>query len=404
MSIAADACGGASSRVGRGESVSLRVSVLSDVQAFRAIRGQLEELTQDLCEPNVFYEPWMLEPAMRHLGGDQHLEFVCIHCADGSRRLCGFFPLVRVPLHERLPLQIYSLWQHPQCFRCAPLIRRGFADRCWAILFDWLRDQPPHRRLLRLERLPGNGGTTQALEAHLARDGSLCSYVQTHESAFLRIADSGDEALCQAMSGKTLAKMRRQQRRLAEGGELVFADIDAASDLEALVDEFLALEAKGWKGARGTAMAKVPGEQAFFREVMTEAFQRDRLSFLTMRLNGRMIAGQSALTALPGSFGFKIAYDEDFSKYSPGSLLEIEKVRRLHERDDPVRPKVLWADSCSAPGNGPASRCWPDRQPVHKYWIAVGHGPMALVVKLLPRLEKAGLIARPQVMQGGGAA
>jgi len=403
MGIAADACSGASSEADGSRSVSLRVSVISDVQALGAIRRQLEELVGDLCEPNVFYEPWMLEPAMRHLGGDQHFEFVCIYCTDGGQRLCGFFPLVRAPLHEHMPFQVYCLWQHPHCFRCIPLIRRGFADRCWAALFDWLKEVPFNQRLLRVERLPGKGESARALTRLMARDASLQGYVQEHESAFLNVAESGDEALRQAMSGKTLAKMRRQQRRLAENGELDFADVDGNTDLEALINEFLELEAKGWKGDCGTAMAKVPGEEAFFREVMKAAFDLGRLSFLTMRLNGRMIAGQSTLIAPPGSFGFKIAYDENFSKYSPGSLLEIEKVRRLHDETDPARPKTLWADSCSAAGNGPAYRCWPDRQPIMKYWIAVGAGPSALFVKLLPHLQKIGVIARPQVTQGKGA-
>ena len=153
MSIAAEACNEVSSKAGSSRSVSLRVSVLSDARALGAVRGQLEELAGDLCEPNVFYESWMLEPAIRHLGEDLDFELVCIHCADGGQRLCGFFPLVRVPLHGALPFQLYSLWQHAHCFRCTPLIRRGFADRCWAALFDWLRDGPLNRRLLRIERL-----------------------------------------------------------------------------------------------------------------------------------------------------------------------------------------------------------------------------------------------------------
>ena len=402
MSIAADAYCGPSSAADGDRAVSLRVSVVSDIQTFAAIRGQLEDLTRDLCEPNVFYEPWMLESAMRHLGDGKTFEFVCIHCADGGQRLCGFFPLVRMPLLERLPLQVYSLWQHPHCFRCTPLIRHGFADRCWAALFDWLKDVPLHRRLLRIERLPANGENARALQQCLAQDGSLTGHLQSHDSAFLRIGDDGEEALRQAMSGKTRSKLRRQQRRLAESGELTITDVDSESDLDALIDVFLELEAKGWKGTCGTAMAKAPGEQAFFREVMKEAFARKRLSFLSMRLNGRMIAGQSTLLAPPGSFGFKIAYDEGFSKYSPGSLLEIEKVCRLHE-EDPLRPKTLWADSCSAAGDGPAYRCWPDRLSVLKYWIAAGGGPARLFVKLLPRLQKMGVIARPQVTQGKAA-
>jgi hypothetical protein len=50
---------------------------------------------------------------------------------------------------------------------------------------------------------------------------------------------------------------------------------------------------------------------------------------LALRLDGRPIAYKLDFLAGRGSFSFKIAFNENYGRYSPGELLEIENVRRL---------------------------------------------------------------------------
>ena len=67
---------------------------------------------------------------------------------------------------------------------------------------------------------------------------------------------------------------------------------------------------------------------------------------LALRLNGRRIACKCNFLAGPGSFAFKIAFDEAYARYSPGKLLEVENIRLAHER-----PGLEWMDSCADPFN-----------------------------------------------------
>src|SRR5207302_6985383 len=85
-----------------------------------------EELAAQAIEPNAFYEPWMLLPAVEFLGKGQDLLFVLVFAPDQKRpegppRLCGFFPLQR-RRWKRLPISFLSLWKHNYCFLCTPLI------------------------------------------------------------------------------------------------------------------------------------------------------------------------------------------------------------------------------------------------------------------------------------------
>lgn len=43
---------------------------LVDAAALRAYAGALDELVREAVEPNVFYEPWMLVPALQAFGGE----------------------------------------------------------------------------------------------------------------------------------------------------------------------------------------------------------------------------------------------------------------------------------------------------------------------------------------------
>ena len=65
-----------------------------------------------------------------------------------------------------------------------------------------------------------------------------------------------------------------------------------------------------------------------------------------------MVAGE-------GLFGFKRAYDEEFSRWSPGSLLDLDVLDWFH-RSTPL----AWLDTCSAPEDGTGSRAFGDRRPL----------------------------------------
>ena len=54
-------------------------------------------------------------------------------------------------------------------------------------------------------------------------------------------------------------------------------------------------------------------------------------------------------------FCFKIAFDEEFAKFSPGIQLELDNVERFHEGS-------AWMDSCATPDHPMINRLWPDRR------------------------------------------
>ena len=124
------------------------------------------------------------------------------------------------------------------------------------------------------------------------------------------------------------------------------------------IDAFLRLEAAGWKGRAGSAMASADDTAAIFRATLAGAHARHRLHALSLTLDGRPLAMLATLLSPPGAFSYKIAYDEEFARYSPGVLLERRALALLEE------PGVEWVDSCAAPDHPMIDGLWSGRRSV----------------------------------------
>src|SRR5262249_59895566 len=123
-------------------------------------------------------------------------------------------------------------------------------------------------------------------------------------------------------SGDLRRRLRRKERRLCELGCVEHLALQPAEDVGRWIDEFLRLEARGWKGLAGTALAYSETSRRYFEDVATFASRLGRLLMLGIDFDGRPIPRRCAFSAGQGSFAFKTAYDEDFAHFSPGSILE----------------------------------------------------------------------------------
>src|SRR5260370_32840529 len=74
----------------------MSVVAISNVEVLRKHWADLEVLFSAVAEPNVFYEPWMLIPAVETFGEGKNFAFVLVFAespvSTGKAMLCGFFP------------------------------------------------------------------------------------------------------------------------------------------------------------------------------------------------------------------------------------------------------------------------------------------------------------------------
>ena len=184
---------------------------------------------------------------------------------------------------------------------------------------------------VRLRRLLASSPTARELTRAYARRG-LVVHRQTNPYPATELDDSWREPERKFNSGRR-SDIRRAQRRAQALGEVAFAlQTPDPDDVDALLDEAVAVEAAGWKGRAGTSMATDDAEREFFRHWAPLAARDGALRIAFMRIDGRPVAMQLAAETGGRLWLFKIGYDESVSRCSPGNLLMLEVVRDAAER------------------------------------------------------------------------
>jgi CelD/BcsL family acetyltransferase involved in cellulose biosynthesis len=182
----------------------------------------------------------------------------------------------------------------------------------------------------------------------------------------LRSDLSADDYWETHVRAKKRKEIRRLQKRLAELGTVEQRLLNDGADLPRWCGDFLALEASGWKGREGSALASRPDDIAFFRASCAAAFATGRLHFLRIDLDGRAIAMLVNFRHGDGAFSFKIAFDEEMGRFSPGVLIEIANLHAV--QDDPA---IGWMDSCAAADHPMIDSLWAERRSIVQYRIAL---------------------------------
>ena len=126
----------------------------------------------------------------------------------------------------------------------------------------------------------------------------------------------------------------RRARRRAEKSGPVSCQIASPTptELDPLLADVLRVEAAGWKGRRGTALAGDPVRGGFYRRYATAACRTGILRLCFLRVGERIAAVQFAIESDERFWLLKVGYDEAFARCSPGMLLIAETVRDAAKR------------------------------------------------------------------------
>jgi CelD/BcsL family acetyltransferase involved in cellulose biosynthesis len=357
------------------------VELLQDAAALRRLVPQWEALAGEAAEPNPFYEHWMLLPALEAYGAGE--EFRCAAVwLDGA--LAGLFPLRLERRWRQMPVRAARSWRHRHLVIGTPLVRARTARECWTALLA-ARLAP----VLELDWTAAGGPLYGAL-AEAATDGGY-PWIVTDAYARAVLLRGRDPRL--RFNSNMKNNVRRWHAKLAARGAVRAVQLGPGDDARAWLDAFLRLEASGWKGRAGSALACRDDDRRFVAAIFPEAFRRGRLLVTGLDLDGRPLARHCMLAAGEGAFTFKIAYDESYASCSPGILADVENLGWFMEMPGPA-----WIDSHTARENTSYGRAWKDRRTVQRVAVGVhGAGRMAVGAFPLMRLGKHWVSRRKRV-------
>ncbi|RWM72368.1 MAG: GNAT family N-acetyltransferase [Mesorhizobium sp.] len=321
---------------------------------------ELDYLCTRTIEPNVFFNPRFLAPAMPRLE-DREVRLAVIRDGNEYRnrlRLLVPFSVERpaVPLG----VGVMRTWSSPFGPIGTPLVDRddpvGVIEDFFAML------SRPHLKLPKVLVLPDIrlDGPVASLLATVAETRGL-TLVTTGkaERPMLESELDGEEYLKASLSSHHYREFRRLKRRLADLGRLEHLVARGPENIRHAIERFLTLEAAGWKGRERTAMAIDRYRAAFAREAVHRLAEQDLCRIHSMTLDDRTIASLIVFVEAGVAYTWKTAYDETLAAYSPGTLLMIE-VTKQHLDD----PNIMMTDSCAVPDHPVMSRLWTERRPI----------------------------------------
>lgn len=324
---------------------------LEPVEALPRLAERIADLGQRSLEPNPFFLPEFLAPAIKAFGG-RNLRLATFSDRDDLR----FFAPVVASRGRLVTAPKLRVWTHPYAPLGAPLIERETAPYVADSLIKHLRTTG--RALLTIPDLPLKGPAADCL-----RDAALRQGFWTHAGAqtrpILDLSEGGSvEDFDRMVTQKRRRELDRQLRKLADTGAVSVMSANNVSEVEAAFAIFIALEANGWKGRRGTALQRKRATLEFAKAAVARLAQQGIAAIDVLRAGERPVAALIRFTTGGLAIPWKIAYDETFAAYSPGRQLICDETRRWMSD-----PSINRVDPVCEQDNTLFSGLWRDSEP-----------------------------------------
>ena len=272
---------------------------------------ELDHLCARTIEPNLFFNPRFLAPAMPRLE-DREVRLAIIRDGDEDKsrlRLLVPFSVDRPAIP--LGVSIIRTWSSPFGPLGTPLVDRddpaGVIEDFFAMLGR------PHLKLPKVLVLPEvrlDGPVASLLGAVAESRGLTLVTINEVMRPFLESKLDGEAYLKTSLRAHHLREFGRLRRRLAEHGKLEHKVARSPDDVRLGLETFLTLEAAGWKGRERTAMAVDRYRAAFAREAVHRLSEQDMCRVHSLTLDGKVVACLIVFIEAGIAYTWKTAYDE----------------------------------------------------------------------------------------------
>lgn len=281
---------------------------------------------------NPFYEPWHLLPALRRFA-EPDVSLVCVEDRGELLALLPVFP-VRIATFSGL-----KSWKHRHSFLNTPLFRTHDA-------------------------------VEQLIRGALAHYSAAFFNLDQYGGAIKGISDgpyntAAVERACQDLTigwDEFLARRKKRRRgeylrilRKADENGFVYSESRSGDSADSWLEDFMELEARGWKGSKESAIASDDNVRAYYLDVIGKAWPMGKMQFQKLSSDGRPVAVSFRYVSRGVCFEVKTCFDEDLRQLSPGVALELRNLESLFDSEN------VFADTCAAPDNSLLNRLWLDR-------------------------------------------
>ena len=240
--------------------------------------------------------------------------------AERRRRLGRPITVLTTPRDDHTT-QVGDLLAEPEAASAAAIAidaaRREFPEACY-LEIKRFSDASPLLDWVRTRRLPGR-------------------YWHDVDSFGSYLPVPADYAEFRRKLGKNFRlHLNQATNRLAALPEVRF---EFASGREARCEDLemlMKVEASGWKGEQGSAIAGSPRLVEFYSALVRRLHDAGWLEWQFMYGDGEVLAGNLAIRMPRAVTLWKVGYNDKYSRYSPGSLLIEQVLKRASQENGPA--------------------------------------------------------------------
>lgn len=346
--------------------------------------SQWDTLDNNSLMPSISHSRHWLAPMFEHLNikGTRLISARTSTANNGS--LQAITALTKSTLPGNLTLPIARTWDNGFLFSGTPLLSRNNPQAAITALLSGARQELGAKVVL-LKKVQHND-QFESLLAQLSPETIAGHHLfNIHERAALFCTGVFETWFNENFSRKRRKEYRRLRNRLADIATLQSQTWQSDEPVEQWIEEFIQLEAAGWKGDNGTAIACSKEQSAHLRHSLSQMAKNGSLLFWKITLKDKPIASLFAFQQQDQVWLGKIAYDETLSHFSPGVLVILDATKDLFARKD-----VSVADSSADADHPMINNIWRDRLVIADYLIATP-GTARVTFKALITIEKAWL-------------
>lgn len=298
----------------------LRVEVVDTVVGLKKYADAWNSLAESAPQPRLMDSHASVASFVEHrLKPEQ--DFRCFLAFDGSE-LAGVLPLIVTP---------YRMLGFRRPKLCPPhswigfCLKPGCENAVIQCILDAVSREFPNRFRLEITRIAPTSPVLAVLKNGIAGNTCLIG-VDSHDSYTKTIGDF--DAYKATLKKNFRMRLHRSQNKLARLLNVTVDVITNDAVSEENLKHFMDLEASGWKGRRGIAIKSSPIDIALHTTLVQRLARRGWLEWHWLKTDGKVIAGLLMFKIAGVQRVYKIAYDEDYRIYSPGTMLLFKVIER----------------------------------------------------------------------------
>jgi CelD/BcsL family acetyltransferase involved in cellulose biosynthesis len=306
--MSSDRSGSPSTRLAR----PLKYEVIPTDAAFAELASGWDGLVQAMPRPSPFLlHAWVVE-WYRHYGKDSEL---AIEAAFRDDELVAAFPLVRTPWRG---LRVARFLGGQQSSRADLLLAAGQEPSTGTALVERAASTHDFAELF--------GLSAESRVGQIAAPGQLHLFKRA-DGPVLELTDDWDALSEAKLSARRRSALRRRFRQLEQRGSVEFELLRSAEELDPALADVFRLHALRWAGLPDGSGFATPTGVAFHRAALTGLASQGVVRLMLFRFEGRAIGFVLALAVAGRLFGYRMAFDPSFARYSPGVLTLHELLR-----------------------------------------------------------------------------